>query len=103
MAGSAACCTPYTRHCPLFPVQSQPAELPATTVGEWRRRHSLRRHKEGTRAAFFNFPPPGFNVSLREMQQGPKMTSGVTGPGSGQGRPRTRASHVLKTPGTGES
>ena len=40
MAGSAACCMQYMRHCPLFPVQSQSEELPATTEGEWRRRHS---------------------------------------------------------------
>ena len=33
--------TPYTRHCPLVPVQRQSTELPATTVGECRRRHSL--------------------------------------------------------------
>ena len=33
--------TPYTRHCPLVPVQSQPTELPATIVWEWWRRHSL--------------------------------------------------------------
>ena len=39
--------TPYTRHCPLVPVQRQSIELPATTVGECRRRHSLRRHKGG--------------------------------------------------------
>ena len=32
---------------PLAPVQPQSIELPATTVGEWRRRHSLRRHKGG--------------------------------------------------------
>ena len=41
MAGYAVCCSPYTRCCPLVPVQSQPAELPATTVGEWWRHHSL--------------------------------------------------------------
>ena len=32
---------------PLLPVQRQSDELPATTVGECRRRHSLRRHKGG--------------------------------------------------------
>ena len=47
MAGSAACCTTYIRHFPLVPVQRQSNELPATTVGECRRRHSLRRHKGG--------------------------------------------------------
>ena len=47
MAGSAACCTTYNRHFPLVPVQRQSNELPATTVGECRRRHSLRRHKGG--------------------------------------------------------
>ena len=31
MAGSAACCTPYLRCCPFFPVHSHPTELPATT------------------------------------------------------------------------
>ena len=41
MAGSAAWCTPYIRCCPFFPVQSQPAELPATTVGESSRGGSL--------------------------------------------------------------
>ena len=45
MAGFAAWSTPYTRCCPLVPVESQSMELPATTVGEWRRRRSLRRHK----------------------------------------------------------
>ena len=34
MAESAACCTQYIRCCPLFPVQSQSAELLATTEGE---------------------------------------------------------------------
>ena len=37
----------YNKRCPLLPVQRRSAELPATTVGEWRRRHSLRRHKGG--------------------------------------------------------
>ena len=32
---------------PLVPVQLQSMELPATTVGEWWRHHSLRRHKGG--------------------------------------------------------
>ena len=32
---------------PLLHVHQQSIELPATTVGEWRRRHSLRRHKGG--------------------------------------------------------
>ena len=30
-------------------------ELPATTVGEWRRRHSLRRHKAGTGTQFLTW------------------------------------------------
>ena len=47
MAGYAACCAPYTRRCPLVPVQSQSTELPATTVGESSRGGSLRRHKAG--------------------------------------------------------
>ena len=85
MAGSAACFTTYTRHCPLVPVQSRPAELPATSVGRWRRRHSLRRHKGGTRVALFTsrhqaLLQGGFNVSLRNVQQGLKVTSVVTGP-----------------------
>ena len=37
----------YNRHFPLVPVQRQSNELPATTVGECRRRRSLRRHKGG--------------------------------------------------------
>ena len=41
MAGYAACCTHYIRHSPLLPVQRWSIELPATTVGEWRRRHFL--------------------------------------------------------------
>ena len=37
-----ACCTPYARRFPfLVPVQRWSIELPATTVGECRRRHSL--------------------------------------------------------------
>ena len=47
MAGTAACCTQYIRHCLLFPVQSQSAELPATTEGERRRRRSSQGHKAG--------------------------------------------------------
>ena len=47
MAGTAPCCTQYIRCCPLFPVQSQSAELLATTEGEWRRRHSSQGHKAG--------------------------------------------------------
>ena len=42
----AACCTLYVRRCPLVLVQRQSIELPATTVGERRRRRALRRHKE---------------------------------------------------------
>ena len=47
MAGYAACCTPYTRCCPMVPVQRQSTQLPATTVGESSRGGSLRRHKGG--------------------------------------------------------
>ena len=36
-----ACCMPYSRCCHLVPVQRQSIELPATTVGERRRRRSL--------------------------------------------------------------
>ena len=53
MVGYAACCTPCTRRCPLVPVQRWSIELPATTVGEWRRRRSLRRHKGGPWTVFF--------------------------------------------------
>ena len=42
----------------LFPVQSQPAELPATTEGRWRRRHLSQGHKAGPLTVFLNFPPP---------------------------------------------
>ena len=47
MAGYAACCTTYNRYCPMFLVQRQSSELPATTVGESSRGGSLRRHKGG--------------------------------------------------------
>ena len=43
-------CAPRWPGCTSFcqvPVQFAVLELPATTVGEWRRRHSLRRHKAG--------------------------------------------------------
>ena len=56
MAGYAACCTPYIRHFPLVPVQRWSIELPATTVGERRRRRSLRRHKGGLWTVLF-LPP----------------------------------------------
>ena len=49
--------TPDTALAPFVPVQSQSTELPATTVGEWRRRHTLRRHKGGLWTAFFYLPP----------------------------------------------
>ena len=52
MAGLAACCTLYIRHFPLVPVQRWSTELPATTVGERRRRRSLRRHKGGLWTVF---------------------------------------------------
>ena len=55
MAAYAACCTPYIRHFPLVPVQRWSIELPATTVGEWRRRRSLRRHKGGLWTVPFTF------------------------------------------------
>ena len=47
MAGYAACFTTYIRCCPMFLVQRQSSELPATTVGESSRGGSLRRHKGG--------------------------------------------------------
>ena len=43
---------PYIRHFPLVPVQRWSIELPATTVGERRRRRSLRRHKGGLWTVF---------------------------------------------------
>ena len=47
----------YARCFPfLFPVQRQSSELPATTVGECRRRHSLRRHKGGLWTVLFKLP-----------------------------------------------
>ena len=60
MAEYAACCTPYIRHFPLVPVQRWSIELPATSVGERRRRCSLRRHKGGPWTVLFYFLPPRF-------------------------------------------
>ena len=45
---------------PLVPVQRWSIELPATTVGERRRRRSLRRHNGGLLDCPFNFLPPRF-------------------------------------------
>ena len=56
MAGFAAWSTPYSRCCPLVPVQRWSDELPATTVGERRRRRSLRRQGR-TLHCPFNFLP----------------------------------------------
>ena len=55
-------------------VQRQSIELPATTVGEWWRRHSLRRHKGGLWTVFFSpattcYCRVAYNVSLRNVQQ----------------------------------
>ena len=47
MAGTAACYTQYIRCCPLFPVQSQSAELPAATEGESSGVGSSQGHKAG--------------------------------------------------------
>ena len=47
LRGAVCASTLYIRCCHLVPVQRQSTELPATTVGECRRRHSLRRHKGG--------------------------------------------------------
>ena len=86
MAGSAACCTTYIRHFPLVPLQRQSNELPATTVGECRRRHSLRRHKGGRWTVRLisrhQVLQGGFNVSLPSVQQG---CGGSGGPGSAPG------------------
>ena len=40
--------TPRVSVVPLVPAQMRLTELPATTGGEWRRRHSLQRHKGRT-------------------------------------------------------
>ena len=53
MAGSAACCTPYIRYCPFFPVQSQPTELLATTEERRRRRRHSPGHKAGPLTDYF--------------------------------------------------
>ena len=61
---------------PLFPVQSQPAELPATAEGRWWRRHSSQGHKAAPLTVFFNFPPPrtvaGFFSRCLLMRPAPK-------------------------------
>ena len=55
-----ACCMPYTRCFPfLVPVQRWSNELPATTVGERRRRHSLQSHKGGPETILFNVQGEG--------------------------------------------
>ena len=58
---------------PLVLAQRQSIELPATTVGEWRRRLSLRRHKGGLRTVFLSPATTcccrvAFNESLRNVQ-----------------------------------
>ena len=69
-----ACCTPYTRRFPLVPVQRWSIELPATTVGERRRRRSLRRHKGGPWTVPLTFKPPrfvaGWFLSVRRLAPG---------------------------------
>ena len=55
MAGSAACCTPYIRCCPFFPVQSQSTELPATTERESSRGGSPQGCKVGSLPVLFLF------------------------------------------------
>ena len=115
MAGSAACRMTYNRRCPLVLVQSQPAELLVTTVGEWRRRHSLRRQQWGTRAAFLTsrhqvLVQGGFGVSWRKVQggHGSRLQKGVTpdtgesrpqDPGYGRVLPTTRKSQERSAPG----
>ena len=47
MAVVGALALQYIRHRPLFPVQPQSAELPATTEGKWCGRHSSQGHKAG--------------------------------------------------------
>ena len=57
MVGHAACCTQYTRCCPFWSLYRCGSwSPPATTVGEWWRHHSLRRHKEGPWTVLF-LPP----------------------------------------------
>ena len=71
MAGSAACCAPYTRRCPLVPVQSQSTELPATTVGESSKGGSLRRHKAGPLTVLLlcrvSFKPGGASPRKKQL------------------------------------
>ena len=62
----------YIRYFPLVPVQRQSSELRATTVGECRRRYSLRRHKGGRWTVCLtsrhHVLQGGFNVSLPCVQ-----------------------------------
>ena len=94
MAVFAACCTTYNRHCPLVPEQMQSTELPATTDGEWRRRHSLQSQKGGPWTVFLTschhiLLQGGFlSVVLRSPQTSPN--TGVV-PGD-TGRPRADSS-----------
>ena len=61
------------RYFPLVPVQPQSSELPATTVAECRRRHSLRRHKGGRwtvrLTSRHHVLQGGCNASLPSVQQ----------------------------------
>ena len=47
LRGAVCAFAAVQQHFPLVPAQRQSNELQATTVGEWWRRHSLRRHKGG--------------------------------------------------------
>ena len=71
MAGTAACCSPYIRCCPFFPVQSQSTELPATTEGRWRRRHLSPGHKAGLLTVLLTCTGCAFQVT-------PGLEKGVT-------------------------
>ena len=68
---------------PLVPVQVRSSELPATTVGEWRRRRFLRRHKGGPWTVPLTFC---HHVSL----QGGFLVSGVLRRGGQSPRYRRR-------------
>ena len=98
----------YNRHFPLVPVQRQSNELPATTVGECRRRHSLRRHKGGRWDCPFNFPPPRvagwvFQVSgafCVEAGKVPAQTHEDCGGSSGHGSAPSGASNTTLRAGS---
>ena len=55
MAGFAACCMPYIKCFPFFPVQSQSTELPATSEGESSRGGFPQGHRTGPLAVLLFF------------------------------------------------